>query len=186
MATSGIEKWKTKKWFNIYTPEALGNSIIGEMPANDEKVILDRIIKVNMSWITNKMSHSFMVIGLKITDVNGDAAHTKIQYIEQTYSYLHSLVRRHSSTVYTVDKLKDKNGKDLVIKLMLVTGSKVTTPKKKAIGKTLSSFAREHIGGIDSDTLVKEIIEGNFQSEGIKTVSNIASINKLEVKKIEL
>ena len=104
MAVSkSTDKWKLKKWINIYTPESLGNSVIGEMPANEEKDAVGRVIKVNMSWITNKMSHSFMIVGLKVNDVSGSAAHTSIKYIEQTYSYLHSLVRRGSSAIYTAN-----------------------------------------------------------------------------------
>ncbi len=187
MAVSkSTDKWKLKKWINIYTPESLGNSVIGEMPANEEKDAVGRVIKVNMSWITNKMSHSFMIVGLKVNDVSGSAAHTSIKYIEQTYSYLHSLVRRGSSAIYTVDPVKDKDGKKIIMKLMLVTSSKVATPKKKALRKALSEFTKTYASSRDCDSIVKEMIEGSMQSEGINSLRKIASVSKLEVKRLEL
>lgn len=181
-----MEKWKEKKWFNVYPPELLGTNVIGEMPADDDSRMMGRTIKSSMSWITNRMEHSFMVVGLKVIDVNGNAAHTEFQYLEQTYSYLHSLVKRHSSSIYTVDKLKDSKGRNIILKLLVVTRNKITTTKKKAMRKELTKLAKEYAAGRESGQLIKEIIDSSFQNECIKKISNIAEIAKLEIKRIEL
>ena len=187
MAVSkGAESWKAKKWFNIQAPDILGSNMIGEMPAYEDKDALGRMIKVSMSWITNNPSHSFIVLGLKVTDVNGNAAHTQLKYMEQTYSYTHSLVKRYASTIYTIDKLKDKAGKTVVLKLILTTTRRITTKKRMALRKELSSFAKDYIKDRDSGQFIKDVIEGNLQKEAMNRVHNIASINRLEVKKIEL
>ncbi len=182
----GIEGWKAKKWFNIQAPEILGSNVIGEMPASEDKIALGRMIKVNMSWITNNPSHSFIVLGLKVTDINGSSAHTQLKYLEQTYSYTHSLVRRHSSTVYTIDKIKDKDGKTLVLKLILTTTRRITTKKRKALRKELAAFAADYVKEKDSGQFIKNVMEGDLQKEAMKRVHNIASIGRLEVKKVEL
>ncbi len=184
--TKGAEKWKTKKWFNVYPPELLGTNVIGEMPADDDKRMMGRIIESSMSWITNKMEHSFMVVGLKVIEVNGNSAHTELQYLEQTYSYLHSLVKRHSSAIYTVDNLKDSKGRAIILKLLVVTRDKITSPKRKSIRSGLSAFAKEFASSKESSEMIKSIIDGSFQAECIKKVANIAEISKLEIKKIEL
>lgn len=182
----GADKWKEKKWFNIQVPEVLGSMTIGEMPATDEKSVVGRVIKVSMSWITNNMSHSFTVVGLKVTDVTGNAAHTQLKYFEQTYSYLHSLAKRHSSIVYTVDKLSDKDGKKIVLKLMLVTGDKTTTPKLRALRRVISDFAKSYTASKTREALIKDIIDTTFQRECMKQVQNIVRLSKLEVKRLEL
>ncbi|MCL5427672.1 MAG: hypothetical protein M1321_00635 [Candidatus Marsarchaeota archaeon] len=187
MATSkGAETWKAKKWFNIQAPDILGSSTIGEMPASEEKDAIGRMIKVSMSWITNNPSHSFIVLGLKVTDVNGNAAHTQLKYLEQTYSYTHSLVRRYASTLYTIDRPKDKEGRTIALKLILTTNRRITTKKRKALRKELSSFVRDYMRDKGSGQLVKDVMEGALQKEAMNRVHKIASINRLEVKKIEL
>lgn len=163
----------------------LGENIIGEMPANDEKAALGRVIKVSLSWITQNPQHSFMNVGLRVTDVNENAAHTKVDYIEGNYSYLHSLVRRYTTAIYTVDKLKDKNGNNVVLKLIAVTANRVTTPKKKGIRAELIKFGKEYASSLSSDELVKSIIDGTLQTEAKKRANKIAPISKLEVKRIE-
>ncbi len=184
--TKGMEKWKAKKWFNIYTPEMLGNQTIGEMPASEDKDAIGRLIKVSMSWITNNPNHVFLVVGLRVSSVNGNAVHTELKYLEQTYSYMHSMVKRHASTMYTVDKVKDKNGKTVILKLLLTTTRRVTTKKRKALRKELSDFATAYMKERDSSAVVKDVIDGTMQSEATKRIHNIASIGRLEVKKLEL
>ncbi|HVA83198.1 MAG TPA: hypothetical protein VNF06_03480 [Candidatus Aquilonibacter sp.] len=185
-STKSIEKWKTKQWFNVHTPKILGDSIIGEIPAQDEKAVLGRVIKVSLSWITKNPAHSFMTIGLRVISANGDAAQTEIHYLEQVYSYTHSLVRRGSSAVYTVSKLKDKEGKPVVLKLIGISRYKINTPKKHGIRRELAKFTTEYVGSKSVEEFVKAVIEGGFQVEAMKVANRIAPMGKLEVKKIEL
>ena len=181
-----IEKWKTKQWFNVHTPNILGEAVIGEIPAQDEKVVLGRVMKVSLSWITKNPAHSFMTIGLRVKSANGNAAQTDISYIEQVYSYTHSLVRRGSSVIYTISKNKDKNGKPIVLKLIGISRYKINTPKKAGIRKNVIAFATEYIAGRTTEELVKAIIDGSFQIEAAKIANKVAPMAKLEVKKIEL
>lgn len=185
MALQKGEKWKNKKWFNIYSPKVLGENVIGEMPASEESSAIGRVIKISLSWITQNPQHSFMNIGLRVIDAKDNAAHTEIDYIEGNYSYLHSLVRRYSAAIYTVDRVKDKDGNGIALKLLVVTSGKVATPKKKGIRKELIEFGRRYISSISKDELVKAVMDGSFQSEGIKKANKIAPISKLEVKKVE-
>ncbi len=182
----GVEKWKLKKWFSVHAPEVLGSSVISEIPSADEANVLGRTIKVNMSWITNRAENAFTQVGLKITDVNGVAAHTELKYMEQTYSYLHSLVRRHSSVIYTVDRIKDKDGRDLILKLLVVTLNKATARRSVSIRKALSAFSKEYAADKSREDIVRGIIDGTFRKEAMKRIYGICRISRLELKKVEL
>ncbi|MDE1861134.1 MAG: hypothetical protein KGH72_05475 [Candidatus Micrarchaeota archaeon] len=186
MATKAVEKWKSKRWFNVYTPKLFGDTAIGEIPADDEKKLVGRVIKVNMSWITHKAEHSFMVVGLRVSNVNGDAAHTETNYIEQTYSYIHSLVKRHTSVIYTVDSVADKAGKPFVLKLVIITDGKIATPKKGSIRKSITNFAKAYAASHTIEEFMNEVLGNTFQAEAMREIGNIARVNRLEVKKIEL
>ncbi len=186
MAKTSSEKWKNKLWFNVYPPKLLGEGAIGEIPSDDEKNVVGRIMKVSMSWITHKAEHSFMVVGLKVTKVNGNSANTELKYIEQTYSYIHSLVRRHSSAIYTVDKLKDKNGRQFVLKLLAVTTTKIRTPKKTAIRKVIGALAVEYSASHTVDEVLTSLLDNTFRGEAVRRITNIAPLSKFELKKIEL
>ncbi len=181
-----VEKWKAKKWYNIFAPKLFGETVISEIPGSDDKGMIGRMIKVNMSWITHKPEHSFITVGMKINSINGEAAHTDLKYLEQTYSYIHSLVRRRQSAIYTVDSLKDKTGKAFVLKLLIMTVNKVATPKKTAIRRVIADFLKEYTAAHDIDEIVNGLISNALQREAASKIFNIAEINKLELKKIEL
>ena len=186
MATKTSDKWKSKMWFNVYPPKILGESAIGEIPANDEKGVMGRLIKVSMSWITHRPEHSFMLVGLRVKQVNGNSANTGLDYIEQTYSYMHSLVRRHSSAIDTVSRLADKNGNGFTLKLLAVTADKIRTPKKTAIRKEIEEYVKEFASSHTVEEFLNAILSNAFQGEAVRRVSNIAHLSRLELKKIEL
>lgn len=181
-----IEKWKTKQWFNVHTPKILGEAVIGEIPAQDEKAVLGRVIKVALSWVTKNPAHSFMTVGLRVVSANGDAAQTDLNNLELIYSYTHSLVRRGQSVVYTISKMNDKSGKTMVLKLIGISRHKINTPKKAGIRKSLIGFSKEYVGSKTTEEFVKSVIDGSFQMEALKKANAIAPMAKLEVKKIEL
>ncbi len=180
------EKWKSKKWFNVYTPKLLGEKLIGEIPAADEKAVIGRRIKVSLAWITQNPAHSFMNVGLKVEKAEGNAVHTSIDFLESNFSYLRSLVRRHTTAIYTYDKLVDKNSKPFVAKLLVVTASKIERPKETSIRKTISEYLKGRASSSNVEDLVGEIMEGKLQAEATSKISKIAKVNKLEVKRIEL
>ena len=57
--------------------------------------------------------------------------------------------------MYTVDKLKDKNGKTVILKLLLTTTRRVTTKKRKALRAEISNFATTYMKEKDGGSLVK-------------------------------
>ncbi len=179
------DKWKNKRWFNIYTPKILGEAPIGEMPAKEDSNASGRVIKVSLSWITKNPAHSFMNVGLKVKRIDSNAAHTEIKYLENNYGYIHSLVKRYKSAIYTVDNVKDKDGKALVVKLLAITSGRIPTPKRTGIRKELSKFAVAYTSSLNGEEFLKSVIEGKLQEEGLKVIKKIAPISKLEVKRIE-
>jgi small subunit ribosomal protein S3Ae len=185
MAQKSAEKWKMKKWFEVYSPKVFGEASIGEIPADEEEKALGRIIEVNMSWLTHKPEHSFLSVGLRVTDAKNNAAHTELEFMEQMFSYTHSLVRRHSSVIYTVDKFADKEGKPVVVKLIAVSFSKLATPKKSQIRKKLQEYCKEYISGKNKDEIIKGVMDNSLQSGARDAVKNITRMAKLEVRKLE-
>lgn len=180
-----VDKWKTKQWFDVYPPKGIATDIIGSIPSSDEKNVIGRIIKVNLSWITNNPNHSFITVGLKVDNVSGNSANTDIDYLAQQYSYLHSFVKRRGDAVYTYDKVKDKEGKGVVLKLLITTRSKIARRAKTDLRKAVSSFVQEYVSTKSKEEFLKAIIASAFQQEGIKKVAPIAPVTKFEIKKVE-
>ena len=180
-----MEKWKAKLWFDVYAPKAVSTEVIGSVPANDEKGIMGRVIAVSLSWITHNPNHSFMMIGMRVNNVSGGNANTDVVYLEQQYSYLHSLVKRRADAIYTHDKALDKEGKEFTVKLLVTTKVGVARKSVTAVRKGVSKFVKEYLAKTTKEDFIKAIIGGEFQAAGMKSLTETAQIAKLEIKRVE-
>ncbi|MEM3781870.1 MAG: hypothetical protein QXT43_02840 [Candidatus Micrarchaeaceae archaeon] len=187
MATQkGAEKWKMKQWLDVRVPALLGSEVIGSIPADESEAAVGRVLKVSLSWITHNASHSFMTIGLKIDSAANNVASTQIAYLENQFSYLHSLVRRHSDALYTYDKLASKDNATIIVKLLVTTRGKVAYSKKRALRKAVSAFLQGYASNKTAEELLKGVLSGDMQREAVKSVGKATPVAKLEIKRIEL
>jgi small subunit ribosomal protein S3Ae len=180
------DKWKSKKWFTLYAPKVLEEVVLGEIPAADEKSVTGRVIKISLFGVTKNPSHNFLSAGFKIESASGNAAHSSINYIENSFSYLHSLVRTNTTAIYTVNGLKDKEGKGFVLKMLIVAANKIGEAKQKVLRKLMADFLKEYSASKTVDDTIKDLISGSLQAEAKKMSNKIAPIAKLELKRIEI
>ncbi len=180
------ENWKLKKWFSVYAPKLFGDHVVGEMPANDESSVVGRNIVVGLDTLTKNPSHAYTNVTLKVTDVNGNAAHTRLVSISQLYSYTRSLVRRYRSVATLVLPVKSKDGIDMVVKMLVITRARTTHSRVVGIREEMSVLAANFFKESDANDAINAVIEGKFQAELASRLRHIAPLNKIEVKTLEM
>ncbi len=181
-----VDTWKLKKWFTVYAPKQFNEVQIAEMPANDEKAVVGRNIKVALSSLTNNPAHAYTEVILKVTDVNGEAAHTKIIRVEQLYSYIRSLVRRYRSVASGVFPAVTKDDVSVVAKMLVITKARTAHTKINGIRKETKGYVESYFKDNELNTALSGIIEGKMQNDLSKKLAHIAPINRVEVKKLEV
>jgi len=186
LALQKTDTWRLKKWFTVYAPKVFNEVQIGEMPASDEKSALNRTIKVPLSTLTKNPAHAYSNVFLKVSDVNGDAAHTNILRIEQSHGYIRSLVRRYRGVADSVVSTTTKEGKGVVFKIIVITRNRVAHSKTTGIRKELTEYVRAYAKENELNALINAVIEGKLQAEITARIKKIALISKVEVKKLEI
>jgi small subunit ribosomal protein S3Ae len=181
-----VDKWKMKRWFTVHAPKSFNEEKICEMPANDEKQVVNRKLKVSLEQLTHNPQNSFTNIVVKVIDVNGDAVHTKLVMIEQPNSYIRSLVRRYRSVATIVVPVTAKDGVKVVLKLVAITRERATHTRLRAIRKELTDFIGSYSKENGSDAIAAAVIEGRLQGEMAAKASHITPMSKVEVKKLEI
>jgi len=186
MATKkGAENWKAKQWFDVHTPEVLGDEVIGSIPAASESAVIGRVLKVSLSWVTHNPAHSFLSVSLLITKAQNNVANSEIKMLENQFSHIHSLVRRHADAIYTYDKIALKDNKTAVVKLFISTRSKVPYSKQHALRKEVSAMLNEYAQTHSRDELIKSVLSNELQSQGLERLHKVAPVAKLEIRKLE-
>lgn len=181
-----VDTWKLKKWFTVYAPKEFNEAQIAEMPANDETSIVGRNIRIGLSTITNNPAHAYTEVVLKVTDVNGEAAHTRIVRLEQIYSYVRSLVRRYKSVSDGVFKVSTNDGVNEVAKVLIITKGRTAHTKLVGIRKEANAFVIAYFKDKSFKEVVDSVIEGKLQSELGAKMAHITPISKVEIKKLEV
>ena len=183
--TKAVDKWKMKQWFDVYAPKEISGDVIGSIPAGDEKAVVGRIMKVSLNWITHNPNHSYTMVGLRVSDANGNVANTDVDYLAQQNSYLHSLVKRRADAVYTFDTVKSKDGASIRLKLLVTTRIKVARKIKTNLRKAVTKFVSGYVGAENKNDFIKSLVTGELQAEGAKMLSQVAPVAKVEIKRIE-
>ncbi|MGI0100352.1 MAG: hypothetical protein ACREBH_01340 [Candidatus Micrarchaeaceae archaeon] len=180
------DSWKLKKWYSVYAPKVFNNAIVGEMPANEDKAAVGRNIVIGLDLLTKNPSNAYTSVVLKVTEVSGNSAQTKLVSISQLYSYIRSLVRRYRSVSTSVVPVKTRDGIGMVVKMIVITRARNTHSRIIGIRKEVNSAVESYFKENDSDTAISAIVEGKFQAGLAARLSHIAPLNKVEVRRLDI
>ncbi len=184
--TRGVDKWKAKKWFAVRAPKLFNDATVGEMPANDEKAPLGRNIVVSLDSITHNPQHAYTNITLKVNEVKGESVQTQLLKMELVPSYIRSFVRRYRSVSSAVIPVTTKDGKTITVKLIAITRARSTHTKIVGIRKEMIDYTIGFFKENELDVALSAVIDGKFQADLTAQLNHITSLNKVEVRKLEI
>ena len=181
-----VDKWKTKSWYSIIAPDMFENKEVGQVPADDDTKLKDRIIRVSLGDMTGDMSQAYTMLMFRVSEVKGKSAFTKLIGHELSPSYLRSLVRRRRDVIHDVVDVETKDGVKIRVKSSLYTARKASSPAKTAVRNAARVEVTARAKEMDFQTFEQEIIFGKFSSRIYKAVKRILPIKRVEVRKTEV
>lgn len=186
MAKKVVETWKTKKWFNIYAPELFGSKQVGETIASDEKVLMNRIIKVGLDELTGDFSQSYSTAKLRVVEVKGSNLYTKFIGHEQSPSFIRTFIRRRKTMIDHVVDIKTSDGVDMRLKLMIFSAGKVARGAEADIRNRVKAELISKASTMTADQLLQEILFKKFAIKLVPIIKKIAPIKRVEFRKTEV
>lgn len=186
MVKGKTENWKLKKWFTVTAPKIFDEQVLGEMPANDENSVISRNIIVDLFSLTKNPAHTYTNVKLKVYAVKGESAQTKIILVEQLYSYIRSLARRHRTLSELVFPITTKDGTNMVVKIIAIANGRIPKTRIKGIRKEMKQILEEHFKETNATDILNEVMEKKLQINIASKIKHISQINKVEIKKLEI
>ncbi len=181
-----VDKWKTKSWYTVYAPEIFEGKEIGKVPATEDKILLNRIIRIGLADITGDFSQTNITVRFRIDTVKGKAAQTKLIGHELSRGYLKTLVRRGRSVLNVVQDVLTKDEIPLRIKTAIFTARRTSTPAAKEIRRQVRDEVAARTKSATFQQLEQEIIFGKFSSKVFSKVKKIAPMRRVEIRKTEV
>lgn len=186
--TKIVDKWKSKKWYSVVSPQMFDGKEIAEIVSSDEKNLQDRIIKKSLMELGvsgNSQLAMFTNISFRISEVKGETAHTSIVGHEVASSYLKTFARRGKSLIHQVLNTKTKDGENLKVKIIAVTGQRVSENTKRNIRHALMDEARKAVEEANFSEVMQDILYGRFSSKLFNRTKQITRMRRVEAWKSE-
>ena len=178
-----VDGWKSKQWYNVVTPEMMGQQEIGETFSKEPEQLLGRVVEVTLGDLTNDMSKYNVKLVLKIDQVGGDSAYTKFVGHELTRDYLRSLIKRQTSMVTAHLDVMTKDGYKFRITPTCFTVKRARSSQIKAIRQYMTAIVQERARESDFNTFVQDTVLGKLSAQIYRNVKTLYPLRRVEILK---
>ncbi|MCS3923346.1 30S ribosomal protein S3ae [Methanosalsum natronophilum] len=181
-----IDKWKSKQWYTMETPDYMGRITIGQTPADEPQKLVGRIIETTVGELTNDFSKHNIKLKLRVDDVVGEVANTKFLGHEITTDYLRSIVKRQTSRIDSNLNVTTKDGMKIRVKPICFTVKRARSSQIKAIRGIMDDVVRKRASEVEFEQFVEEIVGGKLSANIYRNVKTIYPIRRVEIRKTEV
>ncbi len=186
--TKVVDKWKMKSWYSLVAPEAFESREIGQLVSSDEANLKNRVIKVGLGDLTGSFSQgtAYTMLYFRVKEVVGKTAKTEFIGHSLVPGYVRTLARRRRSLVSQVDDVVTRDGVEMRIKMLCISGLKVSEGVRTDLRKELSAAIRAIAKSTDSSAFMQELVFGKLSAKLYNAVKKMGPIKRVEVRKSEL
>lgn len=177
------DKWKKKKWFEIFAPAVLDKKKIAETMAEKPELLMDRVLNMSMRDVTGEIKKGQVYLSLRIDNVQGQKAYTTLTGHRILPGQLNRLIRRNNSKVEVVTDITSKDGLKSRVTALTVTARKVPRDKRTAIRKIMLAALGELAGKKNQEEMVQDFVFGATATGMIGEVKKVASVKRIEIVK---
>lgn len=161
---------------------------ICEAVAADEKKLINRIIRSSLMDLgmggASQMA-MFTTLRFRIKEVNGSDASTILLGHEIAPSFIKTFARRGKSLIHQVVDEKTKDGEQLRLKVIAVTGARVSENTKRNLREILVEEGKKGITEKTFDEVIQDVIYGRFSSRIFSRLKTITKMRRVEIRKSE-
>ncbi|NYZ73638.1 hypothetical protein H0O00_00690 [Candidatus Micrarchaeota archaeon] len=181
-----VDKWKTKKWYSVKAPQIFESREICEVVAAEDKNLTNRVVRSSLMELgmggASQMA-MFTSLRFRIKDVNGNDAHTMLIGHEIAPSFIRTFARRGKSLIHQVVDEKTKDNENLRLKVIAVTGARVSENTRRNLRNILVDECRKAIAEKNFDEVMQDVIYGRFSSKMFTRLKQITRMRRVEVRK---
>ena len=181
------DKWRDKRWVQVYAPDSFNNVPIAYVPITDDENAVGRVLEVTLYDILkgDPSQHQFKIY-FQINNVEGDKATTIFKRYEYSKEFLRSLVRRGSSKVNFSIDVKTKDGYIFRIKLLALTYKQLNTSRQHALRLIAQDVIRKTIPEMTIDQFVQATCYSKINSDIMAAFKRVIRVRHVGLEKVKL
>lgn len=184
-----VDKWKAKKWYSVKTPQLFETKEICEVVAVDEAKLVNRVVKASLMELGVSGGASqmamFTALRFRIKEVRGTDAYTTLIGHEIANSFIRTFARRGRSLIHQVVDDKTKDNENLRLKIIAVTGARVSENTKRNLRHVIVDECKKAIAEKNFDEIIQDVIYGRVSSRMFNRLKQITKMKRVEIRKSE-
>lgn len=180
------DKWRTKEWYSVYTPDYFGEQNVAGIPVEEPKKLIGRVVETTLYDITNDFSHQSIKLYFLVVAINGDRAETILKSHEYSTDYLRSLVRRGSTRI---DGIFTANTIDKYLTRVYIVGfshGRVNGSQEHGIRQVMGKIVAEKASKLTYSQLCHEMVLGKMGSDVYNEAKKVCPLRHIGVRKSKL
>lgn len=181
-----LDKWKSKTWYNVETPEFMSRANIGVTPAEEPEQLVGRVVETTVGEIANDFTKHNTKLRLEISEVNGDTASTRFLGHEITTDYLRSIVKRQTSRIDANLDVTTKDGYIVRVKPICFTVKRARTSQIKGIREVMNTIVEKRASELNYEQFIEEAIMGKLSANIYRNAKSIYPLRRVEIRKTEV
>lgn len=183
-----IDKWKSKKWYQVVAPSLFEGREICEVVGSDDHLLLNRVVRTSLMDLglsASGQTGMFTTLDFRIIGVNGTVASTRLIGHTIASSYTRTFARRGKSLIHSVVDAKTKDNEQVRIKVVAVTNGRVSATVKKNLRYAIQEEVKNIAALFTYDEFMLEILHGRISSKLFNRLKKITMMRRAEVRKSE-
>jgi ribosomal protein S3AE len=178
-------KAKKKRWFQIVTPPVFNSMALGETTVYDPAQMIGKGLKVNLMTLTNDSKSQSVSLKFKISKIEDEIAIAEPVGYALSPSFMKRVIRRRHTRLDETYKLTSSDGRNLLIKPLLITRSIANRHAVSSLRQNCKKQLAEYAVATKFDDILLDVIDGKLQREARKGLNKIFPLKAFEVKKLE-
>ncbi len=181
------DKWREKRWINIYAPESFNNAPIAQVPITDDEKAIGRVVEITLFDILkgDPSQHQYKIY-FQIDSVKDDKATSIFKRYEYSKEFLRSLIRRGSSKVNFIIDAKTKDGNSFRIKVIILTHRQLNTSRKHALRLIAKDIIEKSVPEMTIEQFVQAACYGKINSDIMASAKKLIRVRHVGLEKVKL
>ena len=174
-----------KIWYRIVGPKLFGQMELGETYLASPETAMGRNIKINLKDVTGNVKDQNAYVKFTIDQIDGTTLRASVSGYELTATSVKRMVRKNTNRLDDYLVFRTKDGKNVVIKTLVVTQSKAQRSVQKQLRQKMKAFLAEEVKNNTFETVVGNLVSRKTQMTLKKMLYKIYPINEAAVRVLE-
>ncbi len=179
------DKWKSKAWYQVKSPDMFNRKVIGEIPSSEPENLNDRVISSTLQELTGDFSKSHIKVSFKVYEVRGSTCYTKFIGHDLTSDYIRRLTRRKRSKTDGVFEIETRDKYLIRVKPMAITDTRIQSSQQNGIRKKMQETIEEFSEMTHSE-FISNMLSGELSKKIARNAKIIHPLQRVEIRRSEV